>query len=129
MRNVTKKSKWNKSYCYHQSELEIHLQIDKKNLKMELDLSRMKKGAWNQPTKKMSKLLSEQYNIVFSAPDQIIRLLIKLPKDFFLHPQANSLSDIKMTRENIIGRCNKTYITKLFWTSWWISSISSQTTQ
>ena len=45
----------------------------------------------------MSEPLNEQYNSVFSTPDPT--MTIKYPKDFFGHPQANTMSD---TRENII---------------------------
>ena len=48
----------------------------------------------------MSELLNEQYNSVFSTPDPT--MTIKYPKDFFGHPQANTLSDINITREDII---------------------------
>ena len=48
----------------------------------------------------MSKLLNEQYNSVFSTLDPMIT--IKYSKDFFGHTQANTLSDINITREDII---------------------------
>ena len=48
----------------------------------------------------MSELLNEQYNIVFSNPDPT--MTIKYPKDFIGHPQTNTLSDINITREDII---------------------------
>ena len=48
----------------------------------------------------MSELLNEQYNSVFSTPDPT--MTIKYPKDFFGHPQGNTLSDINTTREDII---------------------------
>ena len=64
------------------------------------NFSRMKRGTWNQATKKMSELLNEQYNSVFSTTDPT--MTIKYPKDFFGHPQANTLSDINITREDII---------------------------
>ena len=48
----------------------------------------------------MSELLHEQYNSLFSSPDPT--MTIKYPKDFFGHPQANTLSDINITREKII---------------------------
>ena len=47
----------------------------------------------------MSELLLKQYNSVFSTPDPT--MTIKYPKDFFGHPQANTLSDINITREDI----------------------------
>ena len=34
--------------------------------------------------KKMSELLNEQYNSIFSSPDQM--MTVKYPKDFFGHP-------------------------------------------
>ena len=48
----------------------------------------------------MSELPNEQYNSVFSTPDPT--MTIKYPKDFFGHTQANALSDINITREDII---------------------------
>ena len=48
----------------------------------------------------MSELLNEQYNSVFSTQDPM--MTIKYPKDLFGHPQANALSDINITREDII---------------------------
>ena len=54
--------------------------------------------------KKMSEVLNEQYNIVFSTPDST--MTIKYPKDFFGHPQANTLSDMAITREDIIDAIN-----------------------
>ena len=48
----------------------------------------------------MSELLNEQYNSVFSTPDPT--MTIKYPKDFFGNPQGNTLSDINITREDII---------------------------
>ena len=50
--------------------------------------------------KKMSELLNEQYNSVFSTQDPT--MTIKYPKDFFEHQQGNTLSDINITREDII---------------------------
>ena len=50
--------------------------------------------------KKMSELLNEQYNCVFSTPDPT--MTIKYPKDFFGHPKVNTLSDINIAREDII---------------------------
>ena len=48
----------------------------------------------------MRELLNEQYNFVFSTPDPM--MTIKYPKDFFGHPQGNTLSDINITKEDII---------------------------
>ena len=48
----------------------------------------------------MSELLNEQNNSVFSTPDPM--MTIKYPKDFFGNPQGNTLSDINITREDII---------------------------
>ena len=45
-------------------------------------------------------VLNEQYNSIFSTPDPT--MIIKYPKDFFVHPQENTLSDINITREDII---------------------------
>ena len=50
--------------------------------------------------KKMSELLNEQYNSVFSTLDPT--MTIKCPKDFFGHSQGNTLLDINITREDII---------------------------
>ena len=50
--------------------------------------------------KKISELLNEQYNSIFSTPDQT--KTIKYPKDVFGHSQANTLSDINITRENFL---------------------------
>ena len=48
----------------------------------------------------MSELLNEQYNSIFSTPDPT--MTIKYPKDFFGHPEGNTLSDNNITREDII---------------------------
>ena len=48
----------------------------------------------------MGELLNVQYNSVFSTPDPT--MTNKYPKDFFGHPQGNTLSDINITREDII---------------------------
>ena len=60
----------------------------------------MTMGNLQPSNKKMSELLNEQYNSVFSTPDPT--MTIKYPKDFFGHPQGNTLSDINITREDII---------------------------
>ena len=62
--------------------------------------------------KKMSELLNEQYKSIFSTPDPT--MTIQYPKDFFGHPQGNTLSDINNTREDIIEAI-KTISQKLFW--------------
>ena len=54
----------------------------------------------------MSELLNEQYNSVFSTPDPA--MTIKYPKDFFGHPQGNTLSDINIIREDIIDAIKTT---------------------
>ena len=56
--------------------------------------------------KKMSELLNEQYNSVFSTPD--LMMTIKYPKNFFGHPQENALTDINITREDIINATKST---------------------
>ena len=56
-------------------------------------------GNLEPSNKKMSELLDDQYNCVFSTPDPT--MTIKIPK-FFGHPQANTLSDINIAREDII---------------------------
>ena len=48
----------------------------------------------------MNELVIEQYNSVFSTADPT--MTIKYPKDFYGHPQGNTLSDINITREDII---------------------------
>ena len=60
----------------------------------------MKRGTCNQATTKMSKLVNEQYNSIFSNP--VPAMTIKYPMDFFGHPQANTLQDINITRGDII---------------------------
>ena len=50
--------------------------------------------------KNMSELLNEQYNSVFTTTDPT--MTIKYPKDFFGHPQGNTLSNINITREDTI---------------------------
>ena len=52
-------------------------------------------------------------------------MTIKYPKDFFGHPQANTLSDINITREDIKDAIK--IISQIFWRPWWISSNTSQT--
>ena len=59
----------------------------------------MKRGTGTKQPK-ISELLNEQYNSVFSTPDPTMD--IKYPKYFFGHQQANTLSDINITREDII---------------------------
>ena len=49
---------------------------------------------------KMSELPNEQYSSVFSTPDPT--MTIKYPKDFFGHWQVITLSDINITRKDII---------------------------
>ena len=60
----------------------------------------MKQETWNQATKKMSELLNEPYKSFFNT--QYPTVTIKYVKDFFGNPQANTLSDINITREDII---------------------------
>ena len=57
-------------------------------------------GNLEPSNKKMSELLNEQYNTDFSTPDPT--MTIKYPKDLFGHPEGNKLSDINITREDII---------------------------
>ena len=59
----------------------------------------MKRGNLELSNKKISKLLNEQYNSVFSTPGPTIT--IKYIKNFFGHPQGKTLSDIIITREDI----------------------------
>ena len=59
----------------------------------------------------MSELLNEQYNSVFNTPDPT--MTIKYPKDFFGHPQGNTLSDINITREDIIDAIKLSHKTLL----------------
>ena len=60
----------------------------------------MKRANLEPSNKKMSELLNEQYNSVFSTLDPT--MIIRYPKDFFGHPQGNTLSDINTRREDII---------------------------
>ena len=69
-------------------------------------------GNLEPSNKKMSELLNEQHNSVFSTPDPT--MTIKYPKEFFGHPQGNTLSDNNITRDDIIDAI-KNYIAKLFW--------------
>ena len=65
-----KKSKRNKSIVLSKITPNTTTNSKKKQRsKLELDLSRMKRGTWNQATRKMSELLNEQYNSVFITPD------------------------------------------------------------
>ena len=114
-------------YCCYQEKPKILLQISKKQLN---DQS----WNWTSPgwrgnlepsNKNMSELLNEQYNIVFSTPDPT--MTIKYPNDIFGHLQGNTLSDINITREDLIDAIKP--LTKLFWRPWWISSNTSQTMQ
>ena len=92
----------NKFYKIMDRKNKILLQIRKKQLndhswnwtspgwRGELGTKQQKKG----------ELLNEQYNNVFSTVDPT--MIIKYPKDFFGHPLGNTLSDINITREDII---------------------------
>ena len=57
-------------------------------------------GNLEPSNRKMSELLNEQYNSVFSTPDPT--MTIKYSKDSFGQPQGNTLSDINIIREDII---------------------------
>ena len=57
-------------------------------------------GNLEPSNKKMSELLNEQCNSVLSTPGPT--MTIKYPTDFFGHPEGNTLSDINITREDII---------------------------
>ena len=57
-------------------------------------------GTLEPSNKKMSELLNEQYNSIFSTPDPM--MTTKYPMDFFGNPQGNTLSDINITTEDII---------------------------
>ena len=59
-----------------------------------------KEGNLEPSNKKMSELLNELYNSIFRTPDPT--MTIKYPKDFFGHPEGNTLSDNNITREDII---------------------------
>ena len=50
--------------------------------------------------KKMSELLNEQFDGIFSTLDPT--MTIKYPNDFFGHSRANTMSDINITREDNI---------------------------
>ena len=56
-------------------------------------------GNLEPSNKKMTKLLNEQYNSAFSTLHPT--MTIKYPKDFFGHPQGNTLPDINIKREHI----------------------------
>ena len=58
------------------------------------------KGNLEPSNQKMSELLNEQYNSVLSIPDPT--MTVKYPRDFFGYPETNTLSDINITREDII---------------------------
>ena len=99
----SKKSKRNKSCCWYQAKPQILLQICKKQLNdksYNWTSPGRREGTWNQSNKKMSELPNEQYNSVFSTPDP--PMSIKYTNDFFRHPQANTLSDINITWEDVI---------------------------
>ena len=71
------------------------------NSKKQLNsLSWNEEGNLEPSNKKMSEQLNEHYHSVFSTPDRT--MTIKYPKDFFGHPQGNTLSDINITREDNI---------------------------
>ena len=61
---------------------------------------RDKEGNLEPRNLKMSELLNEQYNSVFSIPDPT-KSIVNL-RDFFGNPQANTLSDINITRVIVI---------------------------
>ena len=98
-----KKSKRNESYCWYQIKPQILLQIRKNNLTIRAGIGPLQHEEGNlKPSKKkrICELLDEQYNSVFSTP--VPTMTIKYPNDLFRHPQANTLSDINITREDII---------------------------
>ena len=49
-------------------------------------------GNLKPSNKKLSELLNEQYNSVFRTPDPT--MTIKYPKDFFGHPEGNTLQTL-----------------------------------
>ena len=83
----------NPKYCY---------KLVKNNSKIRAGIGPLQdeEGNLEPSNKKMSELLNEQYNSVFSTLDRT--MTIKYPKDFFGHPEGNTLSDINITREDII---------------------------
>ena len=98
------KSKRNESYCCYQEKAKILQQIGKKNnstIRAGIGPNQDEEGNLEPSNKKMSEQLNGQYNSVFSTPDPT--MTIQYPKNFFGHPQANTLSDINITREDIIN--------------------------
>ena len=105
------------------------LQIRKKNnskIRAGIGPLQDEEGNLEPSNKKMSELLNEQYNSVFSTLDPTIT--IKYPKDFFGHPQANAQSYINIAREDIIDAI-KNNLTKLFCRPTSFSINTSQTMQ
>ena len=58
----------------------------------------------NDGTQRLQHSASSATSCVFSTPDPT--MTIKYPKDFFGYPQANTLSDINITREDILDAIN-----------------------
>ena len=92
----------NERYCCYQEKPKILLQFVKNNSTIRAGIGPLQdeEGNLEPRNKKMSELLNEQYNSVFSTPDPT--MTIKYPKDFFGHPQEKTLSGINITREDII---------------------------
>ena len=60
-------------------------------------------GTWNQATKKMSELFFNANNTIASSALRTQQTMtVQYSKDFFGHPQVNTLSDIDITREVFI---------------------------
>ena len=106
---MQKESRRNKSYCCYKAKPKILLQILINDSTIKAGIEPHQDEMGNLETcKKMSELLIEQYNSVFS--------LIKYPKDFFRHPQANTLSEMlhNTHHKRRHHRYNKNYLKTLF---------------
>ena len=88
--------------CYFQNNPKYFYKFIKNHSKIRAGIGPLQdeKGNLEPSNKKMSELLNEQYNSVFSSLDPM--MTVKYPKDFFGHPQGNTLSDINITKEDII---------------------------
>ena len=101
-----KKSKRNESYCSYKKNLKYFYKFVKNNSTIRAGIGPLQdeEGNLEPSNPKMRELLNKQYNSVFSTPDPT--MTIKYPKEFFAHPGGNTLSDINITREDIIYAIN-----------------------
>ena len=97
-----KKSKRNESYCCYQEKPKIFLQICKNNSTVRAGIGPLRgwRGDLEPSNKKISELLNEQCNCVFSTPDPA--MTIKYPITFLDTHKENTMSDFNITREDII---------------------------